>query len=50
MGKVKTSCKECGGKGYAEIIEHWERPCDACHGKGFLFLPRAMLVERKRND
>lgn len=31
-----TECAECNGKGYAEIIEHWERPCDACHGEGYV--------------
>lgn len=27
-------CPECRGRGYAEIIGGWERPCDACKGTG----------------
>jgi len=29
-------CAECNGKGYAELIDGWERPCDACRGEGFV--------------
>lgn len=27
-------CQECNGTGTAELICGYERPCDACHGKG----------------
>lgn len=27
-------CPECRGRGYAERIGGWERPCDACKGTG----------------
>ena len=33
---MKFKCGECGGDGVAEYIDHWARPCDACHGDGEL--------------
>lgn len=38
----RATCQECQGDGVAETIEGWERPCDACHGNGFLFTGRAI--------
>lgn len=54
---VKKECPECRGDGVAERINGYERPCDACHGKGYVTLPPAdadwvevvarVLVERR---
>lgn len=33
MSEELKACPECGGKGYAEIIDGYERPCDACQGE-----------------
>jgi hypothetical protein len=33
---VERTCRECKGSGVAEYIDHWARPCDICHGEGFL--------------
>ena len=35
----EVKCPACDGKGYAEIIEGWQRPCDACYGECFLRQP-----------
>jgi hypothetical protein len=34
-----TICAECNGKGVAETIAGWGRPCDACHGEGRIANP-----------
>jgi hypothetical protein len=35
----EDNCVECNGKGYAEIIDGCERPCDVCYGECFLRQP-----------
>jgi hypothetical protein len=34
QGEVK--CLECRGRGWVERIDMYERPCDVCHGDGFI--------------
>jgi hypothetical protein len=36
LAMVERTCRECKGSGVAEYIDHWARPCDTCHGEGFL--------------
>ena len=39
----EIECRECHGEGVAEIVCGYERPCDACNGKGW----RAMTPDEE---
>jgi hypothetical protein len=42
---AERKCGECRGSGVAEYIDHMARPCDACHGNGFLRFTHAEILE-----
>lgn len=39
LGWHRIRCEECRGKGIAEYIDVWPRPCDVCHGLGEINVP-----------